>query len=249
MVVLHKNELIDAFDQLNSGGDTNEVWDAAHDLVANIGGKHIVCANLHNASGSILWFRTSMRSDWINRYLEEDFLTVDPILIALNGITGDFAWDAGTHDFNIKVPKRTFELSRCLRDCGYKTLMSHSFKSNHTGSSEFVTICFDQDYSDEKEIDHSKVKSLQSLLSYFVNKPPNWDDEGLVNYGAFSLSPRERDVLSLLANGYQTARIAEKLNISEAMVSKHFSKCRKKLNAATREQALALAMAAGAINL
>lgn len=246
---LMKNELIDAFDQLNSSDDRNAVWDTAHDLVTNIGGKHIVCANIHNASRSILWFRTSMRDDWIERYLKEDFLTVDPILIALNGVTGDFNWDAGTKNFDIAVPNKTLDLSKNLHDFGYKTLMSHSFKSSHNDASEFVTICFDQDFSDGNEIDRGKVKSLQSLLSYFVNNPPNWDDKGLVKYGAFSLSPRERDVLSFLANGYQTARIAEKLNISEVMVSKHFAKCRAKLNAATREQALAFAMAAGAISL
>jgi DNA-binding CsgD family transcriptional regulator len=63
-----------------------------------------------------------------------------------------------------------------------------------------------------------------------------------------SLSPREREVLLWLAAGYRNDRIAERMRISNPTVELHLANARRKLNAATREQALALALLLGAIS-
>jgi DNA-binding CsgD family transcriptional regulator len=66
---------------------------------------------------------------------------------------------------------------------------------------------------------------------------------------AHALTPRERDVLGYLSQGMMTGQIADKLGLADVTVKKHFSSARKRLNAATREQALAIAMASGAVSL
>jgi DNA-binding CsgD family transcriptional regulator len=71
----------------------------------------------------------------------------------------------------------------------------------------------------------------------------------MVRHGAHALSPRERDVLCYLSQGMMTAQIASKLGIAETTVNKHFIGAKTRLNAATREQALAIAMASGVISL
>lgn len=60
-----------------------------------------------------------------------------------------------------------------------------------------------------------------------------------------SLSRRERQCLSLLAQGLRTQRIAERIAISPATVEFHFKNARKKLGALTREQALAISVQNG----
>jgi DNA-binding NarL/FixJ family response regulator len=56
-----------------------------------------------------------------------------------------------------------------------------------------------------------------------------------------SLSPRERDVLSLIAEGLGNAEIGERLSISEKTVRNHVSNLFDKLGVWTRAQAMVLA--------
>ncbi|HAT85695.1 MAG TPA: hypothetical protein DCS30_06975 [Rhizobiales bacterium] len=63
------------------------------------------------------------------------------------------------------------------------------------------------------------------------------------------LSSRERECLLWLASGFKSAQIAEKLGLALVTVDMHFKNARKKLNAATREEALAKSIINGEINL
>ena len=62
------------------------------------------------------------------------------------------------------------------------------------------------------------------------------------------LSPREREVLQLLADGLGVAAIARQLFISESTTKTHISKLCEKLGAANRAQALMAAMRLGLIS-
>ncbi|MBT3661401.1 MAG: response regulator [Rhodospirillaceae bacterium] len=56
------------------------------------------------------------------------------------------------------------------------------------------------------------------------------------------LTERERECLYFLARGHRNDRIAEKMDITVPTVNFHVANARKKLNSATREQALAVAV-------
>jgi DNA-binding NarL/FixJ family response regulator len=62
------------------------------------------------------------------------------------------------------------------------------------------------------------------------------------------LSPREKEVLQLLADGLAVAQIAKTLYISESTAKTHISKLYDKLGAANRAQALMTAMRLGFIS-
>lgn len=64
-----------------------------------------------------------------------------------------------------------------------------------------------------------------------------------------ALSPREQDCLLLLARGYQTAQIADRLVLSDATVNEYIANARKKLKARTRSEAVARAVQAGLVSL
>ena len=57
------------------------------------------------------------------------------------------------------------------------------------------------------------------------------------------LTPREREVLVLVARGLTTAKIAERLGLSYPTVRTHLEHIREKLGVATRAQAVARALA------
>ncbi|MGH8970142.1 MAG: response regulator transcription factor [Actinomycetes bacterium] len=61
------------------------------------------------------------------------------------------------------------------------------------------------------------------------------------------LSPREKEVLGLLADGLGVAAISKRLYISESTTKTHISKVYEKLGAANRAQALMTAMRLGLI--
>ena len=59
------------------------------------------------------------------------------------------------------------------------------------------------------------------------------------------LSPREREVLALLADGLGVAQISRQLFISESTTKTHISKLYEKLGAGNRAQALMTALKLG----
>ncbi|WP_171060757.1 helix-turn-helix transcriptional regulator [Poseidonocella sp. HB161398] len=63
------------------------------------------------------------------------------------------------------------------------------------------------------------------------------------------LTGRERSVLAHLACGLDNCAIAERMGIAEVTVRLHLKNARAKMGASTREQALALAMARGMLDL
>jgi DNA-binding CsgD family transcriptional regulator len=64
-----------------------------------------------------------------------------------------------------------------------------------------------------------------------------------------ALSPREREVLFLLATGHGNDAIAEELGLSPQTVKTQLKVAMRKLGARTRVEAVALASAAGEITL
>ena len=60
-----------------------------------------------------------------------------------------------------------------------------------------------------------------------------------------SLSPREREVLTLIAEGMSNAQIADRLSISEKTVRNHVSNLFDKLGVWTRAQAIVFAIERG----
>lgn len=67
--------------------------------------------------------------------------------------------------------------------------------------------------------------------------------------GADALTPRERDVLTLLADGLPNKRIAARLAISTETVKSHVAAICGKLGAANRTQAVRLALRRGLVTI
>ena len=66
--------------------------------------------------------------------------------------------------------------------------------------------------------------------------------------GGLRLSPREREVLQLVARGFTSGRIARRLGISLSTARTHVEHIRDKLGVRTRSQAVAKAIALGEID-
>jgi DNA-binding NarL/FixJ family response regulator len=74
-------------------------------------------------------------------------------------------------------------------------------------------------------------------------------EEPATSDGVPRLSPRERDVLELLAEGYDNAEIAARLYLSPSTVKNHVSKLLEKLGADNRVQAATFAIRNGLVGV
>ena len=86
--------------------------------------------------------------------------------------------------------------------------------------------------------------SLAKLLvkDYLLNEPVENDEQNLNN-----LTPREQEVLTLLADGDSNAEIGEKLSISPKTVSRHRENIMRKLNLHSRTELVKYAIRKGII--
>ncbi len=67
--------------------------------------------------------------------------------------------------------------------------------------------------------------------------------------GDVALTTREREVVTLIALGHETAEIAEQLHISSETVRTHVRNAMSRLGAHTRAQLVALAIGSGSLHL
>ena len=74
-----------------------------------------------------------------------------------------------------------------------------------------------------------------------------WTGEVELTAPRVRLTPREREILTLIATGSQSADIAERLFLSTETVNTHVHNARSKLGAHTRAHAVAIALVTGQI--
>ncbi len=239
---LSKYALVDAFDALSNCANAETTWQCAIDIARALGVNAINTGAIDLEKGKLLWARSSMTQDWLETYVARDFAKVDP-LIEL---------------FDTKISRKTIycdpksisrdqhgghpQLSQALNNAGYNLLHGTKFIDPCETIGRMVTLCFHSLDRDAFDQNISQWTNVSALFAGFSMAPDTVKAPGVFVYGQPQLTTRETEVLSLLAKGLQTGRIAERLNLAEITVAKHFRTARQKLNAATREQALIKAM-------
>lgn len=93
------------------------------------------------------------------------------------------------------------------------------------------------------------LEIIRSVHAGHKRIPPQIAAELAEHAGDDPLSPREIDVLRLIAGGNSNKLIADRLSISEATAKSHVANILSKLGASDRAHALAIAMKRGIISL
>lgn len=245
---MKKNQLIDSLDKLLAQGSGQDRWMAAEDIAEQLGVKSILVAEAHSSMKEISWLSTNMPGHWMEEYIAEEYVKDDPFVEGLAGGPGSMLFHCGQVRRDEAKTRKAWTLSHQLKNTGFGTLYCTRFgKDGDFG--KFVTLGFEETATDKPQLDMTGKDLLAALLSTTISSESAPKAKQYRTLQKDILSTRQREVLSLLAEGMMTARIAETLGISEVAVSQHFAKARKALGANTREHALALAMSLGLISL
>ncbi len=115
---------------------------------------------------------------------------------------------------------------------------------------QFAVLTINDTTSDEKWQSFIKDYTQDMLvISHYLHKTLHEKPSLTVEENQKELSPRERDVLSLLAIGNNRAQIADALGISEHTVRVYLDTARTKLGAINTTQAVVLALQSGSIRI
>ena len=115
---------------------------------------------------------------------------------------------------------------------------------------QFAVLTINDATSDENWQSFIKDYTQDMLvLSHYIHKKVHELIKPDDRVDPKDLSPRERDVISLLATGKNRAQIAEFLGISEHTVRVYLDTARSKLGAINTTQAVVLALQSGAVHI
>lgn len=237
---------IEQFSQLENEDDK---WQLANDLVIEVGGNALNVA-VSTRSKTITWARSSMKQNWLDDYMDEGLFVSDPFIKSMgiaNNFTSLFAGSLSAKDTN---DRKLLDLNHGLIEPGYNSLFGLSFTGALGNQTKLVVIASElssQEFQQNLPINHLRL--LASIISANIAVPMNEAVGGVFSFGKKTITAKEKEVFSWLAVGLRNDAIADKLNIAEITVRKHIISARKKLNASTREQALAIAICDGHIQL
>nr|WP_255723211.1 helix-turn-helix transcriptional regulator [Thalassobius sp. Cn5-15] len=214
-------------------------WQVAQSLTKTIGAAALNIANLADEDHAVLSLRSSMSQQWLEEYIAESYITVDPLVLqAAHAPRQQVLTSEG-----MLACDRSETVERAygagLAAYGYDRLLTFKFADGNNPHTKLVVFAGDLSEHDfHRAHNERELQQVAALIAAFVDEPQEVEPHLARLIARQPLSDRERDVLSLLATGFRNDEIAYRLGIAEVTVRAHVVAARKKLGAKTREQAL-----------
>ncbi len=222
--------------------DSQEVrWKTANRLISELGGTALNIGVIRLTEDNPMWMLSSMSTEWIEKYISEELYKIDPLISHLRVANIPVA-------LNTQKTDPDWPLNEYLRKAGYLFLYGIPFGGNRKNERKIVTYCTDQSDTEINQGDTlDRIKMLAAILTTQFISGEGTESVEIEHFGRPQLGPREKEALLWLKSGYRNDRIAYEMGIAEVTVRKHFLSLRQKLNAMTREQALAIALHEGLV--
>lgn len=228
-----------------SAANGEQGWPEIVEISKRLGVKAINVGVIDRETNELLWARSSMSASWLEIYETEKFHEVDPLLWASRK-----GWLPELHPAGEPLPgmaadPRQAKLREGLLEYGYAWFWGHIWPDPQ--NNRIVCMAAPVDPSEAfGSATKSVVRTVSALIAAHLQPPTSFPSHLFGRSSHYSgLSNRERRVLQLLARGLGNLQIAHSMGIAEVTVRLHLRNARKKMGAATREQALALALVRG----
>ncbi|WP_108258781.1 helix-turn-helix transcriptional regulator [Mangrovicoccus ximenensis] len=237
------NFLIDIADRLQAGPEDRAAgWDRIRGVADSLGLTGMNAGAAFAGSLEPVWTRFHMDCHWEEEYSQEALWTADPIWRWLPRPEPRLLKSSD----GIAASENGGALSSAMRARDFNFVQVYKWR--RAGLIEVLTLGTraPADISLGPEI-AAQMPVIASMMGGQLSAPPSSD--GFLGIRYSPLSGRERAVLAYLASGLDNGGIAERMGLAEVTVRFHLKNARIKMGAATREQALAMAMARGMLDL
>ncbi|WP_097458685.1 LuxR family transcriptional regulator [Mangrovitalea sediminis] len=186
---------------------------------------------------------TNYPDAWADRYREQHYLKIDPLLQHCSRSTLPILW----HERRQPDTKKAARMFDEARQHGLATGVAFSIHGINREHSVFSLAIANTRPQDKRDLVR-QIGSAYLLLVHLheaVRRLAFPEDAAL---GHVELTARERESLLWVSSGKTSWEIAQILGISENTVTFHINNAKRKLDANSRAQAAAKALAAGLID-
>lgn len=239
--------LLDQFlDRISSASDQASAWRAGDELFSNFGFDRNIYVDSRTTSGETTLF-TSLPRSWQAHYREQRYERIDPFFqycCATRTPIGTGAAYLPDHPYlDLDQRRLILEASEAGMTAGFSCTTRKSGPAGaggwNIGSSlpraevERILAQRYELFQLAAQLTHERITTLPSGTGREIAE----------------LSVRERECLSWSASGLRTKQIAQRMGLRPVTVELYLKNARKKLGAATREQAVSIALLDGLIDL
>jgi LuxR family quorum sensing-dependent transcriptional regulator len=223
-------------EELERLSDTARIMDAMGEALGQHGFEYFCCAFISRTAterpGEAL-LAERLPAGFNDMFLKENFLGDDPSLRYCRRTVRPFRW-LKEAPFDPDREPRAVEFVRRTRDFGMVDGVTIPVASP---AGRIGHVWFGGRKIDLPEGD---LPALHYMALYAFDRVLKLRDLSDTSLAVLTL--REREVLTLASQGYSSDQIAERLNITSRTVKQHIKRCCHKLGAATRTQAVMIAM-------
>lgn len=238
-------------DALKYATDSSTAWDLGVDLFGVFGPGFMSYGVIGKSADKLLAYKTNFTHDMLESFAREDLGPHDYVAAHCRDSVETLI--AVT---DVPLPNRQYEEHKLMIDAwarryGIRVIVSQPFRERglYACLSLFLTDPEVVERFAEDEIKrrfHVGAMLFKSTYDYATDPESYTDTPNMKKYGV--LSHRERETLGWLANGLMVDAIAAKMGVKPVTVSKHLQSAKKKLNAKSRDQALAIALRQGLVH-
>lgn len=226
----------------------NDRWLAIQRILCDLGATSVNAGAICDREQYPLWFRSTLPSETLDAYVASDFALADFIFKHAVSDPNPLRWHTAKRSA-FETDSRHRHFADFVRDSGVRSIFSFSRRARPGYGKDIITYCSTLDPAEVMDAHNlRRVETAIRLLLPWLDWPETDAEIDVISIRRAELSTRENQALKLLAGGLMNARIADAMGISEAMVAKHLRSARRKLNAKTREEAVARAVRAAQID-
>ena len=226
-------------DTMGSGCTPSEVWDAAIECLPQLGLSKVIFMDLSKRDTPLIL--TNASDVWTDGYCDAVREGLDPF--ARNCLTGIATQMTGIGHFEDHEHLTQAELDQIAQgsaSLNIQTGMSVTIRSDVHGAGvglNLMTDCNRADFFQLRADYEDTWRAWCHLLYAGLN-------DQYANAQPKILTRKQRECLAYFSDGLRTSEVAFKMGVSESTVELHARNARTRLNARTRDQAVAIAVRA-----
>jgi DNA-binding CsgD family transcriptional regulator len=238
--------------RLREAAKNGTCWETSLVIAREMGADALNAAMFKGRALEPVWIRISTHEKGgLARYVENDFMSVDPVLVARaqNKLKDIDHVSLKENIASGQLSTKELACHKHLLRYGQSDFVTFRIRKAESQDEMLVVFACNEEKATWMVARSEEISVVANLFAMFIAPPTPNEPTGKVPLLYEFITKRERQILQHVAQGHQNAEIAYRLGITDVTVRMHSASARRKMNATTRAQAVALALARGLITL